>query len=400
MESDTLYGEMHDAVASDNIDAIKRLVGQFSSSLEMDTAFGTWLNYASTFGKEAVVKTLVEMGADINARGGVANSSPLHSAASDGFLAIVQFLLSRGATLHIDRPESNPLFAAVSSGTPAIAKVLIDAGIDSHVVYRSVTGKLKNALSYAQERGEKEIVDLLLKAGCRLPIEGVDKPVWEPEKIYEPTPEDKAHERIITHVAEEFGPVDPLALQEVVPVLNDVHIAINVIRPTEGHPYLTLFTTGMCDRPMTVPPGQEAYQFAELVMHLPADWPHPRDAEAGDHTFWPFECLRNVAYYAHLNGTWLGGPRTIISSDEPPVPLGPNTKLTCLLLLVDFPDGRPLVLDDSKYVRFYTVIPIHTEERDFEKKHGIVPLIQRLQERGHTAVVNVHRASVASRLDL
>lgn len=145
---------------------------------------------------------------------------------------------------------------------------------------------------------------------------------------------------------------------------------------------------------MTVPAGQEAYQYTELVMHLPPNWPHPRDSGASNDTFWPLEWLRNVAYYPHLNETWLGGPQTIIASDDPPVPLGPNTQLTCLLLLADFGNWSPIKLDDGKIVRFYTVSSLHTAERDFEKKHGMIPLLQRLQEHGHTTVVNVNRASV------
>jgi hypothetical protein len=173
-----------------------------------------------------------------------------------------------------------------------------------------------------------------------------------------------------------------------------VHIDVHWVQPTPERNYHTLVTSGMSDRPMTVPPAQEAFAFAELVMHLPPDWPHPRDEGAGDDTFWPFQWLRQVAYYPHLNDTWLGGPRTIIASDDPPAPLGPDTELTCLLLLADFPDGEPLVLGDGKRVRLYTVVPIHTSERDYELAHGIVPLLQRLQERGHTAVVYPKRASV------
>jgi hypothetical protein len=291
------------------------------------------------------------------------------------------------------------MFDAIYNGHAEIAKLLLAAGIDAHVVYRSVTGKLKNALSFAQERGETEIADLLIKAGCRLPIEGVDKPVWEPEEIevHEPTVEDKAHEQIKLLMSELFGPVDPLALQEIVPVDSDVHVAINVIRPNDRDPHLTLFTTGMSDRALEVPKGQEEYQYAELLMRLPGAWPHPRDRGAGDDTFWPFEWLRKVAYYPHLNETWLGGAMTIISSDDPPVPLGPNTKQTCLLLLANFMDWSPIVVEGDKKVRIYTVIPIFTEERDFEIKHGIKPLFERLQKRGYLDAVNVARKSVATK---
>jgi hypothetical protein len=86
---------------------------------------------------------------------------------------------------------------------------------------------------------------------------------------------------------------------------------------------------------------------------------------------------------------------TIISSDDPPVPLGPNTKQTCLLLLADFSDWSPIVLDDGKEIRFYTIVPIYTEERDFEIKNGLAPLLERLQARGFTTIVDVNRDNVA-----
>ncbi len=60
-------------------------------------------------------------------------------------------------------------------------------------------------------------------------------------------------------MAELFGPVDPLAQQEIVPVHDKVHVAINVIRPNDRHPCLTLFTTGMSDQAMNVPEGQEEH---------------------------------------------------------------------------------------------------------------------------------------------
>ena len=120
-----------------------------------------------------------------------------------------------------------------------------------------------------------------------------------------------------------------------------------------------------------------------------------RDSDTGKDVFWPFEWLRKAAYYPHLNDTWLGGSMTIISSDDPPVPLGPNTKQTCLLLLANLGDWGPLSVEGGKKVQIYTVVPIYTEERDFEIKNGILPLLQRLQESGFTSVVDVNRLNVA-----
>jgi hypothetical protein len=390
-----LNTQILEAIRSGNLDTFSRLLGDDEALRNGPNPFGSWLHCASTKGQLQIVKYLVENGADVNLRGDTFDAGPIKSAASMGHLHVVEYLISMGARLDVSTPGRNPMFSAIYKGRTDMAKFLLDASIDPHAVYRSETGKLKNALSYAQERGEKEIADLLIKAGCRLPIEGVDKPILESEKIEEPTAEDNAHEQMITMMAAMYGPVDPLALQEIVPGHAEVHVAINVIRPNDAHPFLTLFTTGMSDRAMTVPKGQEEFQYAELIMHLPANWPHPRDKGASKNKFWPFEWLRKVAYYPHLHDTWLGGPMTIISSDDPPVPLGPNTKQTCLLLLANFANWSPIVVEGGKNVRFYTVIPIYTEERDFEITHGIVQLAQRLEQHGYTAVVSVNRANVA-----
>ncbi len=384
-----------EALESGDLNTFCKLVADDESLRNSPNAFGSWLHCASREGQLPIVKYLVENGADVNLRGGgVFDAGPIKGAASYGHLHILEFLIAHGAKLDVSAPDQNPLFSAIYSGHAHVARYLLEAGIDAHAVYRSVTGKLTNALSFAQERGQKEIADLLIKAGCRLPVEGGDKPVWQSEKIREPTPEDKAHEQIVSHMAELFGPVDPLAQQEIVPVHDKVHVAINVIRPNDRHPCLTLFTTGMSDQAMNVPEGQEEYRYAELVMHLPETWPLPQDKAAGEDALWPLEWLRKVAYYPHLNNTWLGGPMTIISSDDPPVPLGPNTEQTCLLLLAGATEWNPLPLKDRRSVFFYTVIPIYTAERDFEKEHGIMPLVQRLKERGHTAVVDVNRPSM------
>jgi hypothetical protein len=214
---------------------------------------------------------------------------PSRNAAARNHLEVVKYLLSKGARLDVSAPGRNPLFSAIYGGHVQIVKYLLDSAINRHAVYRGETGKLGNALSFALQRGEREIADVLTQAGCRVPIDGVDKPVWEAERV-EVTAEDKVQEQIIAHMAEAFGrPVDPLAMQEVLPLHAEVHVAINVIPAGEKGLYTTLFTTGMSDLPMQVPPNEEKYQYAELVMHLPRNWPPPRSKDAGLDVLWP--CL-------------------------------------------------------------------------------------------------------------
>jgi hypothetical protein len=383
-----------EAIENGDLDTFSQLVGQDDSLRNGPNYFGSWLHCASLDGRLPIVKYLVEHGADVNLRGGSTNTTPISLAALGGHLQVVAYLVSHGASLDMSDPGRNPLFEAIIRGHADITKCLLDAGIDANVIFRSETGKLENALSYATWRGEEEIVALLTTAGCRLPIEGVDKPVNEPVTIPDSTSEDKAHEQLIFLMREAFGPVDKLALQEIFPIHPEVHVAINVIRPNEEHEALTLFTTGMSDRAMIVPKGQEDYQYAELLLHLPPNWPHPRDEGFDNAYFWPFEWLRKLAYFPHENETWLGGPMTIVSSADPPVSLGPNTKQTCLLLVANFANWSPIEVEGGKKVRIYTVIPIYTEERDYEIKHGILPLVRRLEERGYGSVVDVNRANV------
>jgi Suppressor of fused protein (SUFU) len=144
-----------------------------------------------------------------------------------------------------------------------------------------------------------------------------------------PTPIDRnekkdleVHEMISCVMEIVFGPVEPLSLVEVVPVHDRVRVKINMIRPTFMQNRLTLFTTGMSSVALKVPRGQEKWRYVELMMHLPPDWPLPDEISEADPSLWPIRWLREIAYYPHLNKTWLGGPSTIISSDDPPVPSG------------------------------------------------------------------------------
>ena len=89
-----------------------------------------------------------------------------------------------------------------------------------------------------------------------------------------------------------------MALREIVPT--DLPIAIHVIRTEDEQ---ILVTEGMSARPMTVPTGGEAFQFAELELRLPSDWPLTLDAFANPNHYWPIEWLKRIARYPHDNDT-------------------------------------------------------------------------------------------------
>jgi hypothetical protein len=88
-------------------------------------------------------------------------------------------------------------------------------------------------------------------------------------------------------------------------------------------------------------------------------------------------------------------PATIVSGDDPPVPLGPNTSQTCLLLVPNWSTLEPpLRRSDGKQVHFYTVTPLYTEERNFEVKHGIEEFLKRFADTKTLMTVDVNRPNV------
>lgn len=202
----------------------------------------------------------------------------------------------------------------------------------------------------------------------------------------------RSHDDIIQYMARHFGPVQEHALIEIVPSLG---VAINVIPPSAGRDSVLLFTTGMSDRPQTVPKGQDEYRYTELFIRLPGAWPMTREALRSPNNFWPFEWLRRIAAYPHDNDTWLGGPYTIIATDDPPVPLAPNAKLSCLMLLRERGEEGQVECRDGRTVILYSIIPLYTEERDLELASGVRELLTRFQSRGVSMVVDPARVNVA-----
>ncbi len=157
-----------------------------------------------------------------------------------------------------------------------------------------------------------------------------------------------------------------LALRSIVPT--DPDIAIHFVPSTRKRAYNTLFTTGMCDKPMTVPKGKEEFQFAELVLQLPPGkkWPLDEASLGNPELFWPIEWMRRIALYPHQNKTWLGAPVTIIANDEPPQPFAANTQLSCMGLFLEMSDIPTATLNDGRVVQFYTMMPLYAEERERE----------------------------------
>lgn len=347
----------------------------------------TLLHDAADFGVTTIAKALLDRGAKIDHFAEVGGTA-LQCAARNGHTEMVRFLLDRGATLY--EKNVTPLLSAIYGDQPEMVKFLIDAGTDPHLVYTLADGSPINALGYARMYGRPMIERMLEEMGCAVDVQ---RPSPEDGSVASKTVEQRRREAIIDFMTARFGEVDKLAMGELLPLVDGMSLSIHVIRPNDANPNLVLFTTGMSDLPLTLPSGQESRRLGELVIQLPGSWPHPRTCDE-EQWLWPIHWLRNLAYLPHSSGESYPHPATIISSADPPEPLGANTKLSCLLLLPDSGHvSQPLMLDGDQQIHFYNVVPIYTVERDFEVRHGLEKFLEKFRMMNNPFVVNLNRPS-------
>lgn len=86
-----------------------------------------------------VVKLLLNLGVDVNAKDDISGCTALMFATQNNYKKLVQILLERGADVNaqVDDSNSTPLMAAVQRDNKAIVKILLDAGanIDAEDYY-------------------------------------------------------------------------------------------------------------------------------------------------------------------------------------------------------------------------------------------------------------------------
>ncbi len=181
-----------------------------------------------------------------------------------------------------------------------------------------------------------------------------------------------------------------------------VHLDVLFVPATPERPFHTLVTSGMSDRPMTVPPGAEDFRHAELMLCLPADWPMGTDANGQNHFdderhYWPVRWLKKLARLPHEYDTWLAPLHTVPNGD-PAEPVAPGVPFTGFILGPAFtvPDEfHHFGAGPGKNIRFYAVFPVTAAEMDLKLQHGGETLLAALAQRGVSEIVDVQRASVA-----
>ena len=156
---------------------------------------------------------------------------------------------------------------------------------------------------------------------------------------------------------------------------------------TMEHPFQTIFSVGLSNKQMETLGSASAFNRIELLMHLPLSWPAGGKRLQFAEYRWPEEWLRTLAQSICEGSIPLPGTHVIISNDEPPVPLGPGTEQTCLLLIADFYQCFPVEVGENEKIHFYHVVPLYTEEREFEKANGMQPLLEAMAAVGVESLV-------------
>lgn len=204
------------------------------------------------------------------------------------------------------------------------------------------------------------------------------------------TGDSESIEAISAHIEKFVGPIHQV-FHELISDL--VHIDVHWVRPSKDRPYHVLVTSGMSDRPMTVPDGAETFQFAELLISLPKDWKLSQKAFEDEANYWPIRLLKMMARLPHEYETWLGSGHTVPNGD-PEEPYADNTKFSCALVLppLNFDDEfSRLTLDDGREICFYSIVPMYREETAFKLNNGLDKLLERFSKHNTQEVIDLKR---------
>jgi ankyrin repeat protein len=140
---------------------VKRLLDEGADANARGGQYGNALYAAAVGGYKSVVKLLLESDANINASGG-SYGTALHAALTRGHEAVAKLLLEKGADPNAQCGYSSVLKEASAGGYTTIVKLLLE----THANINAPGGSYDNALQAASAAGHETVVKLLLEKGA------------------------------------------------------------------------------------------------------------------------------------------------------------------------------------------------------------------------------------------
>lgn len=158
-----------------------------------------------------------------------------------------------------------------------------------------------------------------------------------------------------------------------------------------GLNYKLLFTDGLSKNIQKVKDGLETYEKIELYFCLPEFW--NLDTE-----FWPAEWIDRVARVPQKYETWFG-PGDTVPAGNPPQELSDRFPANHFMLVN--PIHAKSLLSGKEFsdekIAFLGLVPICQPELDYKLRNSATILLQRLEKKGHTEMVDLFRSSVCRR---
>jgi ankyrin repeat protein len=157
---------LYAAAKSGDIEGAKRLL---EANADVNAYFpgeeyGNVLQVASYMGHEAVVRLLLEKGAEVNAQGGIYGNA-LQAASHVGHEAVVRLLLEKGADVNAEGGCFGNALQAASLGHEAVVRLLLEKGAEVN----AQGGYYGNALNAASKNKHRAVVRLLVENGAKKP---------------------------------------------------------------------------------------------------------------------------------------------------------------------------------------------------------------------------------------
>jgi ankyrin repeat protein len=150
---------------------VKRLLELGVDVDARDVDGGTSLQWAAWYGYSGIVATLLDYGADVNAADHTSGRRALHEAAEHGHVETVKILLGRGAEVDArDKWTWTPLHRAATQGGWRVVEVLLQHGADVN----AKTSGGEGPLDLACQIGQLATIPLLLQHGADIKNEAWD----------------------------------------------------------------------------------------------------------------------------------------------------------------------------------------------------------------------------------
>ena len=174
-----------------------------------------------------------------------------------------------------------------------------------------------------------------------------------------------------------------------------IHRDIFFIKATDDRPYHILLSCGMSALPMKIPDDIESSDRVEIMILLPKEWNLEYESFSDEKNYWPIRIMKEIMIAPHKYESWFGFGHTFAHDDNEEFAEGIGFNSIMLASSMELSEEfTQIVIENSKVIDIYTLIPLYNEELEFKKKNGANALLERFDNFGIEEIVKVGRKNV------